>query len=65
MKRSDEAEQPIWTSDLGENFKEAIPADKVKSLRKVYEGYEEWLPLFPVFFLKLPEREHHVGGALC
>ena len=38
VKRSDEAEQPGWTSDLGEDFKEAIPADKVESLRKVYEG---------------------------
>ena len=37
MKRSDKAEQPGWTSDLGEDFKEAIPADKVESLRQVYE----------------------------
>ena len=43
-------------------FKEAIPVDKVESLRQVYEGYKEWLPLYPTFFLKLPEREHHVDG---
>ena len=60
MKLSDEAQQAGLTSDLGEDFKETIPANKVKSLRQVYEGYEEWLPLFPAIFLKLPEREHHV-----
>ena len=38
VKWPDEAEQPGWTSDLGEDFKEAIPAEEVESLRQVYEG---------------------------
>ena len=39
MKQWDDAEQPGWTSDLGEDFEENIPADKIESLCQVYEGY--------------------------
>ena len=59
MKRLDEAKQPGWTSDLREDFKEAIPTDKVESLRQVFVRS---LLLFHAFFLKLPEREHYVDG---
>ena len=62
MKRSDNTEQPGWTTDPGEDFEETISADKVEGLRHIYEGHEQWLPLFPAFLLQLPEQEHHVDG---
>ena len=34
----------------------------IENLREVYEGCEEWLPLFPTFLLQLSEGEHHING---
>ena len=62
MEGSDDAEEPGWTSDLGENLEKTLPADQVESLREVYEDYEEWLSLLPAFVLQLSEGEHHING---
>ena len=40
VKGSNYAE-PAWTSDLGQNLEKAVSAYQDKSLREVYEGYEE------------------------
>ena len=40
----------------------AVFAYQVKSLREVYEGYEEFLPLFPAFLQQLLEGEHNISG---
>ena len=53
------------TCHPGEDFEKAVCADKVEGLRQIYEGHEQWLPLFPAFFLQLPGREHNVDGRSC
>lgn len=51
MKRSDDAKEPTLSTDLLEKLEKAVSADQVKGLREIYEGNEEWLPLFPAFLL--------------
>ena len=34
-------DEPWWTSDLGKNREKAVSVYQDKSLREVYEGYEE------------------------
>ena len=60
VEGSDDAEKFGWTSDLGKDLEEAAPTDQIESLCEVYEGNEEWLPLFSAFLLKLFEGEDHV-----
>lgn len=57
MEGSDAAEKFRWTSDLGRDFVDVIPADQIESLYELYEGNEKWLPLPPTLLLKLFEGE--------
>lgn len=51
-KGSNNTDEPGWTSLL----------TSIENFREVYEGCEEWLPLFPTFLLQLSEGEHHING---
>ncbi|XP_066469276.1 vomeronasal type-2 receptor 26-like [Tiliqua scincoides] len=62
LEGSDDAEEPGWTSILGKNLEEAVPADQVEGLCEIYQGYKEWLSLFPAFLLQLSKGEYHISG---
>ena len=41
-----------WNTDTGEpgeDIENSVPAEKVKGLCEIYEGYYKWLPLFLVW----------------
>ena len=67
MEGPDHVKESRWTSNLGQYFKKAVPANQVKGLCKIYdlfkiyEGHKEWLS-FPTFLLQLSEGKYHVGG---
>ena len=60
MKGPDDAKESRWTSNLGKDFKKAVP--QIKGLFKIHEGHKEWLLLFPIFLLQLSEGKYYVGG---
>ena len=53
MEGPDDVQDAGWTSNLGDYLEESLAAERVEGLRKVYKGYENWLPLFPAFPLQL------------
>ena len=64
VKGSNDSEEPRWTSSLGQNLEYTVSAHtyQFESLRGVYEGYEELLPLSPTYLMQLSEEEHHING---
>ena len=51
MNGPNDVKELKWTPNLGKYFKQAVPANKVKGLCKIYGGHKEWLLLFPTFLL--------------
>ena len=46
LEGSDDAEKFGWTSYLGKDLEEAIPADQIESLCEVYEGRQRRVVAF-------------------
>ena len=60
VEGSDDADEPFWTTELGQDGPQTPTADGIKSLCEIHKQYVEVLVLLAALLLYLAYREDHV-----